>query len=82
MGWSSEKESQLIKACVELENLRVALAGAELARDAEYKRACKIHDEMMAERSLADYLAEGVKDLYEHSHYLETYYKARRMQNE
>lgn len=36
-----------------------------------------LEEELAAERALADHLADGVRDLYEHSHYLDRYNKAR-----
>lgn len=37
----------------------------------------ELEDQLAAEMALSDHLAEGIRDLYEHSHYLDRYNKAR-----
>lgn len=80
-------EGDLLKARAEIAQLEAEAREARAERE-EWMRAIDqankngqqyeaLRKQLNDERALADYLAEGVRDLYEHSQYLDRYNKER-----
>lgn len=77
-------QSRIAGAACGLEAMRVEgvnafndLSDMRNRLQAMHRRAQKAESARDAEKALADYLAEGVRDLYEHSQYLGRYNKER-----